>query len=357
MKRIFIITIIALFGHVSLCYGLETNTHDEVNKYISRNTFHGVDFSLDSYLINHLGIQGGIFNVFDSYEVLWWIGQGGIFEDSPNWYTLYLRSANHFHNPKTDEGFSGIWGTGRFDGISSLEWSQLSTSTQSPGGHYSWHDVRDYYEKALTSTDKNDREKFFAETFRGLGQLMHLVQDLSVPEHARDDGHYLRAYEFWVRDSSNVVIKSETGEIKIRDIYNPQTGEINPGYEPIQISPSDSFNQSALGGPSKFSYAPVPIANLFDTNTYIGNNPAVTIQPNIGLSEYTNANFVSGDIIFSSNFSYPARSSVTEMDVTIPDPLNEENTTTRSYHFKSGEGDTGYLLAGVNFLVYHIKTW
>jgi hypothetical protein len=76
--------------------------------------------------------------------------------------------------------------------------------TQSPYGFYSWNDVRGYFYDALTAPDQITKERKLAETFRGLGQLMHLVQDMSVPEHTRDDGHYIGStglathYEQWV---------------------------------------------------------------------------------------------------------------------------------------------------------------
>ena len=39
-----------------------------------------------------------------------------------------------------------------------------------------------------------------------------------------------------------------------------------------------------------------PFSNLFDTNTYIGGNPAATLGTNVGIAEFTNANF----LIFNS---------------------------------------------------------
>lgn len=352
MKKIIITALIIFLSHTTDCYALVTSTHEEINELVAISHITN-EFTLDNYLIDQLNMLGGVEEEIDSLMVFRWIGMGGLKEDRPEWYLPFVRSANHFHNPITDEGYSGIWGAGIFDGESALRWAQLPVETQSPGGHYSWHDVRGYYEKALTSYDRNDREEFFAETFRGLGQLMHLVQDMSVPEHARDDGHYLRAYESWVSDDSseNVIINSESGTIEIKDIYNPITNEINQGYELIQIAPSDSFDQAELEKPSSFTDAPVPIANLFDTNTFIGSNPEVTVLPNIGLSEYTCANFVSGDTIFSNGFDYPSKDdSVTLRDVDIPDPWYPGSTVKRAYYIKDADVENGYLLVGDDYL-------
>jgi hypothetical protein len=189
--------ILGILGVALLCtssiYSLETDTHEEINEYIARNTLNG--FLLETYLKDQLGMQSGVEEIVNSKKIWRWFRDGGLKEDKPYWWMPYLRSVNHFHNPLTDQGFSGIWGTGFLSGSSSIQWSQWPLGAQSiivlGSGNYSWHDVRDYFYKALTLTNKADRETNFAETFRGLGQVMHLVEDLSVPEHTRDDGHII----------------------------------------------------------------------------------------------------------------------------------------------------------------------
>jgi hypothetical protein len=47
----------------------------------------------------------------------------------------------------------------------------------------------------LVAGKPEDREVYFAGTFRSIGHLMHLVQDASVPEHVRNDIHIVEAYE------------------------------------------------------------------------------------------------------------------------------------------------------------------
>lgn len=168
----------------------------------------------------------------------------------------------------------------------------------------------------MTSTNKTTRDTNFAQTFRGLGHLMHLVQDMSVPEHTRDDGHYAPAYEEYVRDHSNLLT----------------TATINPIF----------FDMTALVQPSAFTNAPVPISNLFDTNQYTGYNPDITVNNNIGLAEYTNANFVSPDTLFK-NFTYPSKNTSVEVKYyDIPDLLNKGTTVKRPYYRKKADGETGF---------------
>ena len=201
MRKLYWVTLLFFAFYMlsfSLSFALETDTHEKINEFIAINTLNG--FSLDSYLKNQLGFANGIKEDFKSTETkkVWeWIKVGGLYEDVPYWWMPYVRSVNHFHNPLTDQGFSGIWGTGFLSGSSSIQWSQWPLGAQSiivlGSGNYSWHDARDYFYKALISADKTTRDNNYAMTFRGIGQLMHLVEDMSVPEHTRDDGHRLFA--------------------------------------------------------------------------------------------------------------------------------------------------------------------
>jgi hypothetical protein len=50
-------------------------------------------------------------------------------------------------------------------------------------------DARAFQLLSLTAPTKADRDKHTALLFRALGQVFHLVQDMSVPEHTRNDRH------------------------------------------------------------------------------------------------------------------------------------------------------------------------
>ena len=102
---------------------------------------------------------------------------------------------------------------------------------------------------------------------------MHLIQDMSVPEHARNDGHYIPFgdYENWV-----------------------------------SRNPVNFVNATAF--PIFFGGTIQNISSLFDTDQYNGANPSASLS--LGLSEYINANFFSEDTIFDEqNFPYPKKSS------------------------------------------------
>jgi len=324
-----------LLFNIPVLQAFETDTHKLINRRVAKLDFNG--FSFDNYLRDELGLVLGTdeyvqLNLRTNRTIVSLLEDGGEYEDNPPSFSIGIcpRSANHFHNPITDSGFSGIWDIGWLcGGESSISWSQKSSATQIPGGWYSWHDARDYFYFALTDTAKLERESFYGATFRSLGQLMHLVQDLSVPEHARNDGHYLRAYEQWVA---------------INSVGSDPLININ-AIEPI------AFDKNLLGNNNPL--AAVPFANLFDTNTYTGSNPETTktivdpqdqspLPQTVGLSEYTNANFISPDTAFTE-FSYPSLQHVER----YYDPISNR------HYLKSGTttpGDTVEHLAAESLL-------
>jgi hypothetical protein len=298
MKKTLSFIFIALF-FITSAYALEVNNHKILNEYIARQNFDKIDFSLDSYLKDKLRVPEGIDGKINSLEIFAWLGEGGIQEDLPEGLTIpYARSFNHFHDPLTNQGFSDLSGVEQLDIKSSVIWSQLPIGEQY-FGDYSWHDVRNYFYLALTTPEKQERDEHFSDMFRGLGQLMHLVEDASVPDHTRNDAHVFRyPYEKWA--------KANIG-------FNPSTEKITIAEEPLEINniQSNFFAHTyLLQTPGDFAGAEVPIAHFIDTNQYsTATDPAVTLAQidgfsSIGLSEYTNANFLSADKM-CGDYPYP----------------------------------------------------
>jgi hypothetical protein len=173
-KYIFVSGIICfgLFTFAHISFALHAETHKAINDYVAQRNIN--DFSLNDFLKTHLGMQEGTESYFkDSdkdQQVFKWIGDGGAREDAGG------RSVNHFHNPLTNGGLFGNY--------SAMIWATLPAGAQRLQ-NYSWNDVRDYYLQALTATEKSKRDNWFALTFRGVGQIMHLVQAMSVPAHVQ----------------------------------------------------------------------------------------------------------------------------------------------------------------------------
>jgi hypothetical protein len=75
--------------------------------------------------------------------------------------------------------------------------------------YFAWPDIRDYFYKALTEESSATREHYLALMFLSLGHTVHLLEDMGVPAHTRNDfisGHYRNAinngnpFENWVED-------------------------------------------------------------------------------------------------------------------------------------------------------------
>ncbi len=83
------------------------------------------------------------------------------------------------------QGFGSLW--------SNAIWGTKYTSAtqKEPGvatnNSMDWDAARTTYFTALTANDPGRRDEELAKTFQALGQILHLVQDLAVPAHVRDD--------------------------------------------------------------------------------------------------------------------------------------------------------------------------
>lgn len=252
--------VIIAFSFSSRVMALAPDTHSAINKYITQREY------LDDYLKNQLGIPDGKDTFFNNKKVFDLVANGGAEEDAG------IRSMNHFLNPITNKGLSLNY--------SALEWATMPLFNQKLSPFASWNDVRYYYFKALTSVDKTTRDDNFAMTFQGIGKVMHLVEDMSVPAHTRSDKHP----SLWIIGGDDYERWSKTFIKDIAQIVND-----NP-------TTFFEYNDTAF-----------LVSKLFDTNQYIGTNPDITISSkSIGLSEYTNANFLSFDTIFTDDFSYPS---------------------------------------------------
>ena len=328
----FVITLqIVLLFFVSSAMALEPSSHKAINEYIANKnlTFNG--FSLHNHLQIQLGMQEGVETYFArdgvNQQLYKWLREGGASED---WF---VRPLNHFYNPLDNTGLN-IWPL-----KSALDWAQMTAGTQGVTGNYSWNDARVYYFWALAADSRDMREQHFADTFRALGQLMHLVEDMSSPAHARYDQHlFIEWYESWAE--RNVTLSEDSTSLLI-------SGE--PSLH-IFFQPSDSY--------------PVNVRNLFDTNQYtdVNPDPSVTLSGNIGLSEYVNVNFFSDDTIDSQIFPSPRIDSAKKVSIDYASPYG---TYKREYFYQAcneescgktkayGQLNTGsYLLSVVDYYDY-----
>jgi len=257
----------------------EVNTHKEITEQAIRI----MEGDLNAYLIDNLGLDGGLNAAVKGGTPRELMIQGSNDEDNSP------RFLNHFHNPISNAGITG-------PGESAINWSLRPQETQWLGEFWSWNDAREYYFKALTSETKADRDIYWAKAFRALGQVMHLLQDSANPSHVRDDLH---AFDDGLHDYME---KRSVGSYVGSGVFSPDPSILEQGG----------------------STRSEPFSNLFDRNVYTGSNPQATLGTDIGVTEFTNANFFSDDTIpgqgsiFSAEMRYPTVSEL--VPAPIPSP-------------------------------------
>ena len=200
MKKIALISLMYLFIlNNNLLFAHEDKViHPKITETAAINS------TLDSNLKNNLNFANGIKTKLPSNGgmfILEWLKEGSTAEDSP-----MCRASNHFHDPTkpwisaamsdspwwidylacrsyTPYSSTVTWATG-FTSLTSTPIPYDPNNIKSPNV---WGKARNNYYQALTAATQIDRETYFAQTFLALGQVLHLIQDMSVPAHVRND--------------------------------------------------------------------------------------------------------------------------------------------------------------------------
>ncbi len=154
-----------------------------------------------------------------SYTAKYLLVSGSEAEDHPT-----ERSQHHFHDPESNSGLdNNYYGVGVFadflalfyppaeqgnagrlicsivslcepafnlDGTSAVDRVTGKTSNAYPYNYFAWPDTRNYFYKALTAKTKEERDHNFAMTFFSLGHNLHILEDMAVPAHTRNDFLY-----------------------------------------------------------------------------------------------------------------------------------------------------------------------
>ncbi len=288
------VSMLLLIGSLFLpCFTMafEVKTHRQLTeKAIESN-----ESQLNTYLVDNLGLEGGLNEQLGDYTARGWMIEGSDFEDEDG----FTRPINHFHDPITDEGLTV------FTAVSAIDWSLSPMGAQSPGGPWSWNDAREYYFKALTLSTKAERDEQWGNLFRALGQIMHLLQDQASPAHVRNDPHL-----------AFLGIGDPDGLHDFMAVREVAT-YVGLGI----IGPDPTLLEQA------HQTQPVPVANLFDYNQYTGSNPEASLGGQAGMAEYANANFFSDDRIpgqigtgslFFRSYSHPSLAELVPAPVPSP---------------------------------------
>lgn len=283
MKKKFTIMIFCLISSL-LCQERLDAYSGAIHRKITEEVIDRNIDKLNGYL-KDVGFMNGIREYIKKNPIRWWIEEGSEKED----YSLdpdFLLTS-HYYNPYTDKGLT-------VGGITIGE--SAYDRANNPTNYWSWKSARDNFYRGLTSTIEILREVSLAHSFKALGHTMHLIQDMGVPAHTRDDMHV-------------PLIDSEPYEAYTHNnIRTLDYTSIPFSYWNASVSP----------------YAP---KQFWDLDSY--NGTIAYDSGYIGLSEYSHANFFSKDTIFK-DFPHPARENTNYYDfgllpftvITTPDNVN-----------------------------------
>ncbi len=172
-QRVSIVILLAclLFSSPAHAYN-DRSTHPALTQEIIR-------------LYNQNNPQGSI-----TSEEMEWIIQGSVLEDTPP------RWINHFYDPVNETGWTGS-DAGNLDAETIRQLSLVGLSSERPvsapnwvtnyqlqekyalyGGNRSWKRGLEYY------ADGDKKEAYIT-----LGHILHILEDMGVPDHTRDDTH------------------------------------------------------------------------------------------------------------------------------------------------------------------------
>ena len=295
-------------------------THELMSEHAALNSAVG-----NTDVTTRIGLTEGLNETLQLEGTKWsaskWIKKGANLEDSTAWYEYVAnrsRSNNHFHNPLQPWDHAGL--DNLFTGESALLWSQdRSKQSEFREGDWSLSTVREYFYLALVPPTDEERHANFARMFRGLGHQMHLIQDMAVPAHARNKVHidatgipknFNRRFESWARAKEDFISEAlDPSEVDLA-AYTPTVPPTASLVPLDQLDLDPAYRNRNLS----------PLALLFDTDQYRPENPSdfflqgLASGLNIGLAEYTNANFFSEGTIslednvvpdFKHTFPYP----------------------------------------------------
>lgn len=155
-------------GSVAAAWAYERKTHEEITEAAVRgSTLVGND-NLDRVGLNRRGVTPSDLEVIVSI-----LRQGANLEDSG------LRPVNHFFDPINDIGLLGTFSK-------SPDWALGETFVTND---YSYRKAKDYLREAILATDPPRFYTNLTQMYRSLGQVVHHIEDMAQPEHARNDQH------------------------------------------------------------------------------------------------------------------------------------------------------------------------
>ncbi|NOT56458.1 MAG: hypothetical protein HOP18_17815 [Deltaproteobacteria bacterium] len=262
-----------LFIYVLLCPSFCLAYKEQTHRRLSQEAVEASVLKTDSNVLEDLGLKP--FDAPDQFRnyrndprnISQLVQDGAAFEDVPG-----PRVRHHFYNPRTGRPANSC---GVEHGYTSPDWAledREEIRGIGPTRHQddSFADTRQFFLNALTNPVEDERERAWGRTFQGLGQVIHHLEDMTQPQHVRNDMHVVSG--------------------------------LNPPYDPCTGDPSwyEDYTESD-GLPFLFYGGYPPVYGAADTTTFNTPRRFWDTEDGKGIAEYTNRNFVSA----GTNFDQP----------------------------------------------------
>jgi len=165
-------------------FAYETPVHSRMTQFAFTRSVQERDFLRNLGVIHKFDSGGNLLTEpFAGDSVLGWAMRGSVAEDS------FIRSIFHFYDPIATNPNQGLFHV--FQAAPDWAFNTVDNPT------YSLPGTRDSLYGALTNTDTIVRPKMWRDTFRGVGQFTHLLQDMAQPQHVRNDDHFSLTENFY----------------------------------------------------------------------------------------------------------------------------------------------------------------
>lgn len=216
------------------------------------------------------------------------------------------RPLNHFYDPANDRPLEILfsergqkapnWATGSTDAFTTPNTEDINRRN-----HFTIFDAREAYWRALTGRNKagvvvadtdDKRKAYWATTFRALGDIVHLVEDMAQPQHTRNDAHSGACSKIFGAGAI-------AGEESIYEKY-------------IENRARGAIRKNALGVDEPYptlNYAGYPIPEFDDYASYFSTRHLDGVDPlaRRGLADFSNREFFSvGTNIDAGSYTLPS---------------------------------------------------
>ncbi|BCO30777.1 hypothetical protein TspCOW1_08800 [Thiohalobacter sp. COW1] len=232
----------------------------------------------------------------DPISISGWFLRGAIREDDVPWPFgenpqddpdgQIFRVLRHFYDPVNDRGLRILWK----DFTPATDWATGSVDTfDMPNvvdidrrNHFTILDAREAQWRALTGQDRygstaigpggtdadeSVRKAYWATTFRALGDVLHLIQDMAQPQHTRND------------------------------LHNTDYGHGETVYEKYTNARVLGQGLTCVNGnsrtPPAIDYGDYPIPRFTRYSDIFSTEPGGDVMAGLGLADYSNRGFFS----------------------------------------------------------------